>query len=115
MRLMRAQAYRWQRWPRPPGESAGGDRVVVRGCVDDQRVVAGIHVSGIALAQVALEHGHRQGVLEPPLDDPLQGWRSVGRVVTLGCEEVECARGQLQADGPLGEPVAQKLELDLDD
>src|SRR5450631_4569355 len=72
-------------------------------------------MGGVAVAQAALEDGHGEGVLEPPLDDPLERTRSIRRVIALVREEVECGRVDIEGDRPRRQTSTELPELDLDD
>ena len=69
----------------------------------------------VAVREVALEQPQRERVLDEPLDRPLQRPGAVRRIpARLGERFLRRVR-QLERDAPLGEPVAQPFELELDD
>ena len=82
------------------------ERQLVAARVDDDRV---------ALGELALEHAQRQRVEHPPLDRPLQRPRAIGRIIPFLHEEVLRRVGQLDLDLPIGQPLHQPAQLDVDD
>src|ERR1035437_4556382 len=72
-------------------------------------------MGGVAVAQTALEDGHGEGILEPPLDDPLERTRPIRRVIALVREKVECGRVDIECDGPRRQASTELPELDLGD
>ena len=84
------------RWP-GADRSGDGARLDALWCLDDQLTVARLDARRVAVAQPALEDGHRERVLQAALDHPLQRAGAVGRVVALLGEQVERGAVDLQA------------------
>src|SRR5438270_2447999 len=77
--------------------------------------VLDLHPDPVAVAEPALQHRHREPVLEQALDGPLQRPGAVGRVpAALGQERLGLL-GQLQLDLAFRQPAAERLQLDVDD
>ncbi len=58
---------------------------------------------------------HGQGVLDVPLDRPLEGAGAVDGIVAPLGQELLGLAGDLEPDLPLGQPLPQKLDLQVDD
>ena len=69
----------------------------------------------VALAELALQHAHRQRVEHPALDGPLQRPRAIRRVVALCDQHVLRPVGQLDVDLAILEPLHEAAQLDVDD
>src|SRR5690606_10386223 len=76
---------------------------------------AAVHRDGGAVGYLAAEHEPGELVADRALDEPAQRAGAVRRVVALEGEPLGRRRGDVERDPPLGEPVAQPRDLELDD
>src|SRR5436190_19260278 len=92
-----------------------GGRCDRAGLLEDERAVPGLGPDGVALLELALEQAQRERVLEHPLDRALQWAGAVGGVPAGRGEHFLRIIRQLERERPLGEPLAQPRELEVDD
>ena len=92
-----------------------GDSSVARRLREHEVAVLRVDADRVAVAEVAFEQPQRERVLEQPLDRALQRTRAVGRVPARLDDRLLRGVRQLEREPALGEPLAQALELQLDD
>src|SRR5439155_4530075 len=82
---------------------------------EDQGPVARVRLDVVAVGELAVEQPNRQLILDLLLDQALQGTRPVRGIEASVCQEFPRLVGQRQRDGPLGQPLLQAPQLDIDD
>src|SRR5690606_20134009 len=83
--------------------------------VEDEALPFVIHRHGLAVADLAREDARGDGVLEPLLDDALEGAGAVDRVVPLARDRLDRFGRERDRDLALREPGAEAFELDVHD
>ncbi len=73
------------------------------------------HDDRVAVDELALEHGHRQRILNQPLDRPLERPRAERRIVAFLGEHALRLGRHLERDLALGEQLLEPRELEVDD
>ena len=112
------------------GSSLGGLRELLRSfgeigsdgsgsrCLDlleHELLAVSVHANRVAVAEVACKQAQRERVLDEPLDRALQRTGAVRRIPAGLGELLLRGIGQLEGDVPLGKPLTQAFELQLDD
>src|SRR3954468_23695634 len=69
----------------------------------------------ITFAETPLQHGHRQRILQQPLDRALERPRAERWIVSLRREHLTRRRGQLQRQPTLAQELLEAMELQVDD
>src|SRR5436309_2252408 len=83
--------------------------------LEDKVSVGHVDVHGGAVGVAALEQGERQGIADLALYHPLEGPRAKHRVVTLVGDPRTSLVGDFERQPPLGQPVGEDRQLDVDD
>src|SRR5437899_7400890 len=103
--------------PRSERRSLGrnSSRLGTPGLAHHEIALLDIYQHRVALGKLAVEDRQGQRVLDAALNHPLQRSGDVVRVVALVRDQLHGRRRKLQRDVPLGQPLAQPFQLDIDD
>src|SRR5690349_25104471 len=76
-----------------------------------------VHIDddGVAVIEAAVEDGHREWVLDQPLDRPLERASAERRIVALLGEDMLRVGSYENGNLAIGEQLLEPLELEIDD
>src|SRR5712691_7412713 len=78
-------------------------------------VLTTVDTDPVALDKLALEHRHRERILQQPLDRTLQGPRSIDGIIALSDQQLLRRGRYLERQFAIGEQLLHALDLNVDD
>src|SRR3954452_5642725 len=85
------------------------------GSLKPEPVSVAFHPDSVALVEVSFQELERNGVLQQPLDHPLEWTRPIDRVVPFSRQKRLGLRRELQREVTLSQHPLQPLQLQVDD